>query len=261
MSTSKTAQVTTIQDEALRKDTNLETEKEWIDFTVPIEALEARWLALASNLNIVTEHAARWWDEIHRCHSEPQRRYHTLEHLAELLSFLDSPFGEPIETHRRSLVELAIFFHDIVYDPKSATNEEDSADLYRRFAAEVGLPDSTSTTVSLWILWTKAHAAPAGTAEDALLFLDFDMAILSKPWKSYYLYAAQVRQEYEFIPEEVYRVKRPEYFRRQLSDTSHRFYLSKGLAHFEERARRNLARECELLNAGEIPRTSVIPSD
>ncbi len=32
-------------------------------------------------------------------------------------------------------VFLAIVFHDVVYDPKSRTNEEDTVDVFRAFAA------------------------------------------------------------------------------------------------------------------------------
>ena len=226
------------------------SDEELVEFVVGVSDLEGRWRKLIPN---DPDLASAWWLELERRHSEPQRHYHTLHHLAELFSFLDSPFGAAIAVERRALVEFAIFFHDAIYDPKGKTNEEDSAVLWQRFAAEAKLPQETSEIVSDWILWTKAHAAPEGTPEDALLFLDFDMAVLAKPWQSYYRYAAQIRQEYSHVPAETYASARPAYFERQLSDPTHRFYLSRGLAHLESRARQNLARECELLRAGNLP--------
>ena len=79
------------------------------------------------------------------------------------------------------------------------------------------------------------------------------MAVLAKPWPSYYRYAAQVRQEFSHVPVEAYATGRPAYFERQLGDTTHKFYLSRTLAHLEPRARQNLARECELLRNGHMP--------
>lgn len=220
-----------------------------IVFTVSVADLEGRWRRLAGPGPV----ASRWWSELHQRHSEPRRHYHTLTHLAELLSWLDSQYGEAIATARRPLVEYAIFFHDAVYDPKSATNEADSAALWRQYAPEAGLSAAMTKTVSDWIEWTKAHAAPTGTPEDALLFLDFDMAVLAKPWNDYYTYAAQVRCEYEHVPESAYVTGRPAYFERQLADSAHTFYLSRGLAHLESRARANLEQEVALLRRGDVP--------
>ena len=107
--------------------------------------------------------------------------------------------------------------------------------------------------MSDWILWTKKHEAPPGASNDALLFLDFDMAVLSKPWRSYYAYAAQIRRENSHVDRKAYCAGRPAYFERQLSDAQHRFYLSNQLAPLEQRARANLARECGLLRQGQIP--------
>ena len=226
------------------------SDEEVIEFIVGVNDLEGRWRRLVADYPRLTRD---WWLELERRHSEPQRHYHTLSHLAELFSFLDSSYGTAIAEDRRPLVEFAIFFHDAVYDPTSKTNEEDSAALWQQFSTEANLAPEASETVSNWILWTKAHAAPEGTPEDALLFLDFDMAVLAKPWPSYYHYAAQIRQEYNHVPVEAYTSGRPAYFERQLSNTAHKFYLSRGLAHLEPRARKNLARECDLLRGGHLP--------
>lgn len=116
---------------------------ECIQFSVDANDLEARWHQLAGSGHI----SSRWWREISERHSERHRHYHTLSHLAELFSFLDSPYGAEIAPSRRPLVEYAIFFHDIIYDPRSRTNEEDSAKLFRQYAAEAALPTEASQTV------------------------------------------------------------------------------------------------------------------
>ena len=53
---------------------------------------------------------------------QPHRFYHTIAHLDDIFSQLDA------QGHSgNDALILATVFHDIIYDPKSATNEEDSA--------------------------------------------------------------------------------------------------------------------------------------
>ena len=62
----------------------------------------------------------RWKLRIETAYSEPHRYYHTLAHLENM--FAESARFAPLPP----AVEWAIWFHDFVYDPRSATNEEDS---------------------------------------------------------------------------------------------------------------------------------------
>jgi pantetheine-phosphate adenylyltransferase len=56
---------------------------------------------------------------------EPHRFYHTLHHLDDLTQQLEAKgFGD------NDILFLATIFHDIIYDPRSATNEEDSAAVF-----------------------------------------------------------------------------------------------------------------------------------
>ena len=59
-------------------------------------------------------------------YAEPQRAYHTLEHIMHCLgefAGVREQAGEP------EAVEVAIWFHDAVYNPLLKTNEKKSADL------------------------------------------------------------------------------------------------------------------------------------
>jgi predicted metal-dependent HD superfamily phosphohydrolase len=66
----------------------------------------------------------------HLCekHDEAHRRYHRGEHVGACLCHLDSVASlleRPVE------MEVAFWFHDAIYEPFSATNEQDSADWAR----------------------------------------------------------------------------------------------------------------------------------
>mgnify|MGYP003387327898 CR=1 FL=1 len=64
-------------------------------------------------------------------YSESQRFYHTLEHIEECLLqydmyvdwFRSNNEGESRRKRDECIVVLAIFYHDIIYDPKSSMNE------------------------------------------------------------------------------------------------------------------------------------------
>ena len=58
-------------------------------------------------------------------YSEPQRHYHTARHLAECFAELAAVCGE---AEHPAEVEIALWFHDAVYDTKRHDNEQRSAD-------------------------------------------------------------------------------------------------------------------------------------
>jgi pantetheine-phosphate adenylyltransferase len=134
----------------------------------------------------------------------PGRHYHTLVHLAELLGHLDEQRAAVTDA---DAVELAIFFHDVVYDASGGgggKNERDSAELFRMFArgarptggSAIGPLPAVESKVARWIVQTSDHRCADTDEHDCKLFMDFDMAILAAPPAEYRVYAASVRQEY-----------------------------------------------------------------
>jgi predicted metal-dependent HD superfamily phosphohydrolase len=135
--------------------------------------VERRWRELCSNLSLPPDRASEVWQIIAQSYSEPTRFYHTLRHLFELLTLSAlwrSELSDP------SVVDLAIFFHDVVYDAHSGSNEEDSAQLFRTLLPHLDTP--ILERVVHYILETKKHAVSASGDRDLQLFVDFDMAVL-----------------------------------------------------------------------------------
>ncbi|KAK3244389.1 hypothetical protein CYMTET_20662 [Cymbomonas tetramitiformis] len=97
---------------------------------------------------------------------------------------------------RPELVELAIFFHDVIYEGTAKEDELKSADVYRTFAEEAGQPEADVELVYRWIVATATHAVVEEDTYDGYFFMDFDMAILGVDQTQYTAYVQSVKEEY-----------------------------------------------------------------
>jgi predicted metal-dependent HD superfamily phosphohydrolase len=91
-----------------------------------------------------------------QAYSEPHRYYHTFRHVTECLDVFDSARHL---ADQPDAVEIAIWFHDAVYDTRSSDNEERSAILARQCLLEAGVGNGFVDTVSQLIVATKSHDA------------------------------------------------------------------------------------------------------
>jgi len=143
-------------------------------------------------------------------------------------------------------VQLAIWFHDLIYDPKSKENEELSAIEFEKFAKNQStLKPQDIKTVYNYILYTKDHKCPKDDF-DAQLFLDYDLAILASPPHMYEEYRRGIRKEYDFVPLSDFATKRSKVLVQLLSKPSlyetHYFGTKKG---YEKLAGWNMKREVQ----------------
>ncbi|GLY73158.1 HD domain-containing protein [Actinoallomurus iriomotensis] len=151
--------------------------------------------------------------ELLRRYAEPHRRYHTTEHLAEVLDHVDELAGEAADA---DTVRLAAWFHDAVYDPMRGDNEERSAVLAERMLADTDLPAATVAEVARLVRLTATHDPAEGDRDGAVL-CDADLAVLAAPPDRYAAYAAAVREEYAAVPDEAFRAGRAEILRALLA--------------------------------------------
>lgn len=175
------------------------------------------------------------------CWAEPQRRYHTTAHLAHCLATYD------LNPLRDARVELALWFHDAVYDPHLNDNEACSAELTRSIAGTAGLPPETIAVVVGCILATQHRVPPANLAQ--ALTLDIDLAILGETRRRFDRYDAAIRAEYAWVPEETYRHERG----RILAGFAQRddlFTTPWFRSHYLDQARANLLRAVRRLKVG-----------
>jgi predicted metal-dependent HD superfamily phosphohydrolase len=138
-----------------------------------------------------------------KAYAEPQRSYHTIQHLNECLALLE-PHLELAE--HPAEVEIALWFHDAVYDVEGKDNEARSAGWAQTqlIAAQVS-PEAVERIKQL-IMATCHAALPEG--RDQQLLVDVDLAILGAPRARFIEYEGQVRKEYNWVPGWLFRRKR-----------------------------------------------------
>ncbi|GAB2189625.1 metal-dependent hydrolase [Sessilibacter sp. MAH1] len=169
-------------------------------------------------------------------YNEPQRQYHTGQHLAECLSLFDEYIDCAIEPGE---VEMALWFHDAVYDVKASDNEEQSAIWAVNELKQYGVASEKVSRINALILATKHTALPEG--DDQKLLIDIDLAILGASESRFDEYEQQVRKEYSFVPGFIFRKKRKQILKQFLARDS--IYSTPVLrARFEDQARDNIKR-------------------
>jgi len=131
--------------------------------------------------------------------------YHTLQHLEECLALFDELRDQaqhPLE------VELALWFHDAVYDLRAHDNEACSARWAEAALTTAGLPPQSIRRIRDLIMATCHGASPASSANpDTALLTDIDLAILGAPTARFADHERRIRAEYAWVAPEVFAVK------------------------------------------------------
>ena len=139
-------------------------------------------------------------------------------------------------------MELAIWFHDVVYDPLGRLNEEKSAEYFvEHFGACP--PDSLTENVVRLILATDSTRPRTGTHDENLI-IDIDLTILGASPEDYAVYKDAIRSEYSAVPEEKFRGGRKAILLRFLSQP---IYSTDYFQQLETQARINMQEELQML--------------
>jgi predicted metal-dependent HD superfamily phosphohydrolase len=201
-----------------------------------------RWTKLWREIGAKDDGLAAY-QELVSHYSEPHRHYHNFGHIAECLDEFDSA------RHLANLsvaVELAIWFHDAIYDTHAPDNEEKSAELAKRRISEAGGSTELGASVFALVMATKTHDSLSHP--DAPLLVDVDLSILGKPEERFWEYEAQIRREYGWVPEAMFATKRAEILERFLA--RQRIYSTKQFYdRYEREARANIQASVQKLKS------------
>lgn len=137
------------------------------------------------------------------CYAEPHRQYHTLQHLGECIGCFESAID--LARHPGE-IEVAVWFHDAIYEPQQSDNELQSASWAAKELQAAGLPARVAERVHALVMATRHAALPE--TDDERILVDVDLSILGAQADRYAQYAAQVRGEYAWVPGWIFRRKR-----------------------------------------------------
>ncbi|MEP7764556.1 hypothetical protein [Sanguibacter sp. 25GB23B1] len=195
--------------------------------------------------------------------SEPSRVYHTVRHLADVLSRVDE-LAE--ETHEPDLVRLAAWYHGAIFSAASGAayaahggeDEVASAALAREELLGLGVPDRDAERVTSLVTALVRHKSIPQDFDCAVL-CDADMGILATEPQRYKAYLEDIRKEYEHIPVRDYLTARHRILTKLLNRKA--LYVSPLGTAWEEAARQNLGAEAsriekELRKLGPEPSSS-----
>lgn len=174
-------------------------------------------------------------DELLARYREPHRSYHTTQHLSECLAhfrLLRDEAEFPAE------IEIALWFHDAIYDTRGNDNEKRSADWARDALLASGVAQAKAERVHALVMATEHRAEPS--SNDAQILVDVDLAILGAPRERFEEYERQVRDEYRWVPDSRYASER----RKVLEHFATRpriFHTTEFYRRFEAAARHNIA--------------------
>jgi predicted metal-dependent HD superfamily phosphohydrolase len=170
------------------------------------------------------------------------RYYHNLHHIQNVLETIESFHAYALDIRA---IQLAAWFHDVIYDVRRSDNEMQSAIYAGKMLDKVGIPAETITKVEHMIRATKHnHACPADI--DCQIMLDADLATFASGWEIQEEIERAIRQEFAFVPDEAYREGRQLILQNFLK--RERIYCTELM--FDEReaaARENISRTIEFL--------------
>jgi predicted metal-dependent HD superfamily phosphohydrolase len=210
--------------------------------------LSQQWHALTAPLLPDATRREAELSKLLAAYSAPERHYHNVQHLENLFAQVAAfPQVDAV------VVELAIWYHDAVYEALRGDNEAKSAEWALAFLAETSLEPARCARVADLIRRTADHTQPQPPDDaDLLLFLDADLSILGAPALAYWDYARQVRREYRLVPDLLYRPGRRQVLAKLLA-VPVLFHTPALHAAFDAPARHNLQAELAAWEQGSLP--------
>ncbi|MEM1411437.1 MAG: N-methyl-D-aspartate receptor NMDAR2C subunit [Pseudomonadota bacterium] len=157
-----------------------------------LKTFEASHRALRLTADVSVFHA------LQTAYDGSDRHYHNSSHVSHCLQALQL-YTDLAE--RPAEIELAIWFHDAIYDTKASDNEERSAVWLENYLSDLNADAAMIARIAHMIRATKSHEADS---DDARLMVDIDLGILGTSPSSFRSYDEGIRQEYHWVPDEVY---------------------------------------------------------
>ncbi len=171
-----------------------------------------------------------------KLYSESHRKYHNSVHINDCLDKCE--LNE--ETKQNHILQLAIWYHDVIYKPLKKDNELKSAEAAELFLTKQLAGDDLIKRVKKLIMVTLHDQIPSN--EEEAYMMDIDISILGSNSETYIDYTKNVRHEYKWVPWFLYKKKRKEILEMFLNKET--LYFTKYFkSNYEQQARINIENE------------------
>ncbi|PZT98199.1 MAG: hypothetical protein DI622_22645 [Chryseobacterium sp.] len=141
-------------------------------------------------------------------------------------------------------ISFSVFYHDIIYDSSSKSNEEKSADFAKERLQQLNINETDISEIYHQILATKAHQNSDN--KDLNYLLDADLSILGKDLEIYIDYTRKIRKEYSIYPDLLYKPGRKKVLKHFL-EMENIFKTDYFREKYEKQARKNIEWEIDNL--------------
>lgn len=146
------------------------------------------------------------WKFLVTHYTMPNRHYHNFLHIAkcldafnEYIENVEKPRSDPLSNAEQDIIQLAIWFHDLIYLPEKSNNEEVSASIAKRTLAEhTTLSEEQIAQVGKCILATT-HQKLAKTDSERII-ADIDLISLAANPNEFYANNFNISREYSYVP-------------------------------------------------------------
>ena len=155
---------------------------------------EQLWRRCASDIDSIG--LDRRFEEVQVRYNESHRRYHRPEHIAHCLQQFDAAHAL---LDNADAVELAVWYHDVVYDIGVLDNEARSAEFFVRHASGELSAQMIETVHALIMVTMHLRALPV--TSDEAYFVDIDLSSFGLPWDKFLLDSVDVRDEFPHVPD------------------------------------------------------------
>jgi predicted metal-dependent HD superfamily phosphohydrolase len=182
------------------------------------------------------------WGNLIKRYSEQHRHYHNARHLVFCLHQLDLAASYIENT---DAIEMAIWFHDLVFEPRAKDNEERSAALFK-IAANACFPPSFVDTVSEIIVATKHIDNPNHNNEAYMV--DIDLSSIALRWTHFCQDCSDLRAELSGISDTHFYSKKLAFFEALLKRPSI-YFTEYFFTRYEDKAKQNILRYIPWLQA------------
>lgn len=184
-------------------------------------------------------------------YNSPDRHYHNLRHINRCLSYIED--NNLIPWNHKNVIEVAIWFHDAVYNPYSKYNEHHSANLFTKSDTYKELAVNGLGEYQLiydMIFATRLHTEDQsfdlydGDEKLAIEYmLDIDLVGLADDYDDYHNSAMFIRKEYYNTSIDNFIEGRKKFLQAML-DRKSIYYTDQFKTLYEDKARSNMS--CEL---------------